>query len=180
MLTSHPHAITLSMQITNLLHLRTVRIGIFHSRITENPIGWPTPPFGCIFLPDVSFSQFRNCQDIEKSIMFQVRKLSKSNFPFFLSNDHYNFKILYAVVVDFIEFVKLFSSMLLFLKYYFYFIFPAENKNVKKPKKQKKKNKYEQKSAWDQLCGTIPRVSRGLYTLDTSKFFHVGYRYILL
>ncbi len=46
----------------------------------------------------------------------------------------------------------------------FILIFPAENKNVKKPKKQKKKNKYEQKSAWDQLCGTIPRVSRGQYT----------------
>jgi hypothetical protein len=28
-----------------------------------------------------------------------------------------------------------------------FFIFPAENKNVKKAKKQKKKNKYEQKSA---------------------------------
>ncbi len=74
-----------------------------------------------------------------------------------------NSDICYAAVVDFIKFVKLFYSMLQCLKYYF-FIFPAENKNVKKPKKQKKKNKYEQKSAWDQLCGTIPRVSGGQYT----------------
>ncbi len=49
-------------------------------------------------------------------------------------------------MVDFIKFVEDFlfdASMLEIL----FFIFPAENKNVKKPKKQKKKNKYEQKSA---------------------------------